>query len=84
MTCAANGGCPKLTIFPAIERFTFHTLAGALATSTRNTPAGHRVAGQVLLDDQMRPAIRIRWVLSSSPSLPSCNRRHQVRNPPGV
>ena len=30
-----------------------------------------------------RPAIRIRWVLSSSASLPPCHRRHQVRNPPG-
>jgi len=29
-----------------------------------------------------RPAIRIKWVSSRSSSLP-CQRRHQVRNPPG-
>jgi len=27
-----------LTIRPAADRFTFHTVAGALATSTKNTP----------------------------------------------
>jgi hypothetical protein len=31
-----------------------------------------------------RPAIRIRWVLSSSASLSSWSRRHHTRNPPGV
>ena len=91
------------------ERATFHTGAGALATSTRNTPmptswlaryasamrclrspALQKMTGTALAAPQAltrranRPAIRIRWVLSSSASLSSCQRRHQMRNPPGL
>ena len=98
-----------LTIRPAADRFTFHTVAGALAASTKNTPVstscvaryssamrclrwpdlqkitGTSVAApQALTRRANRPASRIRWVLSSSASLSSCQRRHHTRNPPGL
>ncbi|PIJ36166.1 hypothetical protein BMW24_005465 [Mycobacterium heckeshornense] len=99
-----------LTITPVLaERATFHTGAGALATSTKNTPvptawvaryssamrclrspALQKTTGTLLAAPQAltrranRPAIRIRWVLSSSASLSSCSRRHHTRNPPGL
>ena len=91
------------------ERTTFHTGAGALATSTKNTPmptswvaryasamrclrspAVQKITGTPLAAPHAltrranRPASRIRWVLSSSASLSSCQRRHHTRNPPGL
>ena len=42
-----------LTIRPAADRFTFHTVAGALAASTRNTPVSTSWRGQILLGDAM-------------------------------
>ena len=99
-----------LTIAPVFaERATFHTGAGALATSTKNTPmptswvaryasamrclrspAVQKITGTPLAAPHAltrranRPASRIRWVLSSSASLSSCQRRHHTRNPPGL
>jgi hypothetical protein len=41
-------------------------------------------AAQARTRRENRPAIRIRWVLSSCSSEPWCRRRHHTRNPPGL
>jgi hypothetical protein len=54
------------------------------------SPALQKITGtpfacpQALTRRANRPAIRIKCVLSSSVSLSPCQRRHQVRNPPGL
>jgi hypothetical protein len=56
-------------------------LAFAGLTKITGTPLA---APHALTRRANRPAIRIRWVLSTSASLSWCQRRHHTRNPPGL